>query len=185
MKKLAATVAFLAMAGACLGQGTVNFNNNVAFATPGDRLVYNVDGTTPLVGQNYSAGLFYLNPTTTQFEMVGAVGNFRAPTTSSPGTWSGGTRTLPDQGGSLTYTLEVRVWDNVLFGTTPTSYAAAVAGGGIYGVSDPFSYTVPPAGSPPAAFFMEGFQGLALVPEPSTIAFGLLGLAALALRRRK
>jgi hypothetical protein len=185
MKRLSAAVSFLAMASACLAQGTVSFNINAPFTTPADRLVYDIDKTTPLVGLNYSAGLFFLNPTTSQFEMVGDAASFRAPTTSVPGTWNGGTRNLPDQGGSLTYTLEVRVWDNALFGTTPASYGTAFAAGGITGRSDPFSYTVPPAGSPPAAFFMENLRSFALVPEPSTIAFGLLGLVALALRGRK
>jgi hypothetical protein len=44
--------------------------------------------------------------------------------------------------------------------------------------------TVP--GNPPAAnATMSGFMGITMVPEPSTLALGAIGMGALMLRRRK
>jgi hypothetical protein len=63
------------------------------------------------------------------------------------------------------------------------SYEAAVAGGGIYGSSLPVSLAL---SNPPAApTDMVGLAAFSLVPEPSTMALGVLGVAALLLRRRQ
>ena len=87
--------------------------------------------------------------------------------------------------------LQVRAWDNA--GGTITSYAAAVAGGKQAGASTIWQLAATgglgnPGASPavpgPALLGMQPFQ-LSIVPEPSTIALGLLGAAALFLRRRK
>src|SRR5262249_40094038 len=78
-------------------------------------------------------------------------------------------------------TLQVRVWDSSRY----ASWDAALAGGA-YGVSAPFAYSVPDVGSIPAKYYMENLQAFALIPEPSTIALGVLGVASLLfLRRRK
>lgn len=185
MRKLIALFAVTVITASALAQGTVSFNNNSAFATTADRLVRNVGGS-PLVGQNFVAQLYY-GPQGSDMGSLTAVASsaslFRVATTSSPGTWSGGTRTLVGIAAGQTAVLQVRVWDNVAF---PAGYAAAVTGNGVRGASALFNYTVPAAGSPPAAFFIEGFRGFTLVPEPSTIALGVLGLAGLLfIRRRK
>jgi hypothetical protein len=181
MKKLLLVLAAVA-ASACsaFAQGTVSFNNNSAFTTTADRLVRDLAGA-PLVGTNWVAQLYSGADANSLTALTDPVVRFRVPTTTSPGTWSGATRALPGFTSGQTATLQVRVWDGNLF----ANYAAAVAGGGIYGLSTPFTYTVPAAGSPPAAFFMEGLRGFTLVPEPSVIALGVLGAAALLLRRRK
>jgi len=184
MRKLIALFAVTVVAASALAQGTVSFNNNSAFATVADRLV-RLPGGAGLVGQNYVAQLFYGPQGSTVGSLTAVSATpalFRVATTTSPGTWSGGTRTLDGIVASATAVLQVRVWDNILF---PAGYAAAVAGGGVAGASDLFNYTVPAAGSPPAAFFMENFRGFT-VPEPSTIALGVLGVAGLLfIRRRK
>jgi hypothetical protein len=168
-----------------LAQGTVSFNNNSAFATVANRLVNNVGGA-PLVGTDFVAQLYFGSAGTAAGSLTAvttAPARFRVATTSSPGTWSGGTRTLDGIASGVTATLQVRVWNATAF---PAGYDAAVAGRGVTGASDPFAYTVPAAGSPPAAFFMENMRGFTLVPEPSTIALGVLGLAGLVfIRRRK
>jgi hypothetical protein len=185
MRKLVALFAVTVVAASALAQGTVSFNNNSAFATVANRLVNNVGGA-PLVGTDFVAQLYFGSAGTAVGSLTAvttAPARFRIATTSSPGTWSGGTRTLDGIASGVTATLQVRVWNATAF---PAGYDAAVAGGGVTGFSDPFAYTVPAAGSPPAAFFMENMRGFTLVPEPSTIALGVLGLAGLVfIRRRK
>jgi len=188
MRKLIALFAVTVITASALAQGTVSFNNNSAFATTANRLVTFPAslGGGGVVGQNYVAQLYYGVAGSAEGSLTAvasAPALFRVATTSSPGTWSGGTRTLVGITAGQTAVLQVRVWDNVAF---PAGYAAAVTGNGVRGASALFDYTVPAAGSPPAAFFMEAFRGFALVPEPSTIALGVLGLAGLLfIRRRK
>jgi len=193
MKKLLLTLSLVVATVTGFAQGTVTFANNVAFGTPAggpfnDRLVHDMAGA-PLVGVNWVAQLWYANGAGVAEGSLASLGGtqaFRAVGTTLPGTWStaGGTsRTLTATAESQTATLQVRVWDGALF----ANYAAALAGGGVYGKSPTFNYTVPPSSPPPgaSAFFMEGLQGFQLVPEPSVIALGVLGAAALLLRRRR
>ena len=51
--------------------------------------------------------------------------HFRIPTTSGPGTWNAEFRTLPGFSNGDMATLQVRVWDGLLFAT----YEAAAASG--------------------------------------------------------
>ena len=89
----------LAITGTAWSQGTVNFANNVAFTTTANRLVYNVDGVTPLVGSDLSqpatsvAQLFYGANAGSLQAHTAAPARFR-PGTSGPGIWLGGMRTL-------------------------------------------------------------------------------------------
>jgi len=81
-------------------------------------------------------------------------------------------RTLNTAGGVAT-TLEVRVFDG------------DIATGKLLGSSQPFSYTPPTSVTAPSdQFFMANFRGF-VVPEPSTVALGVLGLGALLLFRRR
>ncbi|MDB6026385.1 MAG: hypothetical protein JWM68_2608 [Verrucomicrobiales bacterium] len=205
MKK-SLVIAFVALS-SVLGysQGTVSFNNNVAFATPpsttpgvgqvpanghDNRLVYNTDNTTTLTGTNWAAQLYYKVGSGQAESSLGIISGdtfskFRVGTTSSPGTWSGATKTFADVPIGTTATLQVRVWDGSLFGT----YALAVAGNGVTGKSVTFNYTPQdttlPA-TPIDASFMYGLQSFTVaVPEPSTIALGILGAASLLVVRRR
>jgi len=99
--------------------------------------------------------------------------HFRPPTTSAPGTWNAEFRTLPGFSNGDTATLQVRVWDGLLFAT----YEAAAASAGVVGRSVPFAYTVPVSTAPsPSEWLMDNFRAfsLAQVPEPSS--WWLLGL---------
>ena len=163
-------------------QGTVNFNTRVIPDV--DVKVFDVDGTTPLAGTGFTAQLFggiqgtaesslaALVPTTAF--RTGAGAGYVVPPASPvpvPG--------VPENG---TATLELRVWDNM--GGTITSYAQAVTAGGKYGTSNLFD--VGPLGgvlTTPAN--LKGLTFWPMIPEPSTIALGILGAAALLLRRRK
>ena len=193
MKKLFA-VALLGLAAVSgWAQGTVDFRNaGPGFLTVADRLVYkDAVGGTKLTGTNYVAGLWFgLGAGNTAIDKTGgtragAAFNFRPATTSSPGTWNPGAGVfyfvLDGAALNTDVTLQVRVWDSVKF----NSFASALAGGE-FGVSTPFDYHIPVSGATPDKLYMEGLRAFAVVPEPSTIALGVLGMAGLLfLRRRK
>jgi len=181
MKKLIPFLVLLAGATIAMAQGTVNFANSVTFATTADRLVRNPDGTP-------ATGSLTTDPATLVAQLYyGAnAGSLTAHTATparfrpgSTGLWLGGARTLTGFAPGTTLTLEVRAWD---MRTGATWETAAIRGN-----SGTFTYTIPldPL-SPPAAYFMEGMRGFTLVPEPSVIGLGLIGVGALfMLRRRK
>jgi len=177
MKKLIPFLALLVGTATALAQGTVSFVNSGAFPTAADRNVYldRADGTAPIqiVGTNYSVQLWYGADASSLQAHSAAPSRFRATTTSSPGTWSGGTRTLEGFTAGQVVTFQLRAFDNT--------------GGPGVGQSDIFTYTIPAAGSPPAQFLMDNFRSFTvLVPEPSVIGLGLIGVGALVwLRRRK
>jgi len=181
MKKLIPFLVLLAGATVAMAQGTVNFANSVTFATTADRLVRNPDGT-PATGSlttdppTLVAQLWYGANAGSLTAHTAAPARFRP---GSTGLWLGGPRTLTGFAPGTTLTLEVRAWDM----RTGATWDVA----GIHGESGPFTYTIPldPL-SPPAAYFMEGMRGFTLVPEPSVIGLGLIGIGALfMLRRRK
>jgi len=191
MKKLLTILALAASAAASFGQGTITFQNNGAiFGDPVgvivDRKVYlgGIGNGPGLTGTNYAAQLWYDTGTGLR-EVQGATRLFRVPTTTLPGTWN----TAPAAGvtfigldAGATAQLQIRVWDIQKFAT----YAAAVAAGGEVGHSELFGYTVPLPGSAASDFTLKGLRAFAvIVPEPSTIALGVLGLGSLLLFRRK
>ena len=162
-------------------QTVVDFNNLRAFVTPGDRLIYDYPSGVPLVGTNYVAQLYYGTDAASLVPVTTAPARFRVPTTTAPGTWSGGNRTLTGFTAGMTATLQVAVWDSN-FGLT---FDQARAAGAFWGLSQPFTYTIPSAGAPPAAYYMENFRGFVLIPEPSTIGLGVLGAVGLFVFRRR
>jgi len=175
LKKIALSLAIMATAVSVFAQGTVNFNNNVAFTTTADRNVYDKDGVTLLIGTQFKAQL-YAGADASSLTAQGTVRSFRvAP--NGPGTWSGGTTTINGFTAGQTVTLAVRVWD---VGTGATYEAATYKG-----TSSAFTYTIPAAGSPPPAFYMEGLRSFAVVPEPGTFAFAGVGLLGLIMARRR
>jgi hypothetical protein len=184
MKKLIPVIALLIGASGAFGQGVVAFRNDNLTNTPPDRLVRAADGTTPLTGTTFAAQLLYgTDPASLQPHPT--LVYFRAPTTSSPGTWSGGGRTLTGVGGvGTTIFLQVRAWDS---GTGRTlSYDQVRAQGGLFGSGDVFSYVqrLSPVPDPVEDTKMVNFAGFSLVPEPSVIGLGLIGIGALFILRR-
>lgn len=199
MKKLAIIAVLSLMTVSAWSQGTILFQNTgVTFTKTQDRLVRNADGT-PLTGTTWVAGLYYVEGTDRGADLASpdsgrlalglggqGLANFRVPTTTSPGAWLnstavGNARTLEGIGSGQTATLVVRVWNSAAF----NSFAEAVRGGGIHGQSEAFNYTVPAPGSPVNQTYLNDFKGFTLVPEPSTIALGILGLGSLLLFRRR
>jgi hypothetical protein len=199
MKTLLALATFGLIAVSGWAQGTVDFRNGgITFPTPADRKVYyykaipGVNGPG-LVGTTWVAGLWYLAGADkgAQIGQAAQVGGrtfaFRPVTTMLPGCWVAPAGvspifTFPDVAVGGSATLQVRVWDSAKFAT----YDAAVAGGGDYIPSAPFNYTVPAPGSTPDKYYMDNLRAFALLPEPSTIALGLICVSSLfVLRRRK
>jgi hypothetical protein len=205
MKKLllVSTLMVIGVSGA-LAQGTVAFDNRAAQFPDGttvDRFVYSdVIGGTKLVGTNFVAQLWFgigldlaadaLTQTATggtaPATSAPGAARFRTPTTTLPGTWSQGTRTLPgtdiNNPATKSVTMQVRVWDLAAAAT----FADAKAQGARYGESAPFNYTLMVSTPPsPTDTLMLNLRAFALVPEPSSIALGVLGIGALVLFRRR
>jgi hypothetical protein len=178
MKKLLFITALVAAAVGAQAQGTVNFNNHNTGAGI-DQPVYDIGNTTKISDPNIVAALF-LNDV-----QQGDAAPFR--TGAAAGYWSispDSTRTITGAAAGASVTLTVKAWDS----TKGSTYAAAVTAGGKYGSSDPFTVQLGgqgPSGPPAVPADMIGFKSFSLVPEPSTIALGALGAAALLLRRRK
>jgi hypothetical protein len=152
-----------------LAQGTVNFSNGPweAWADPStDRLVY-IDrvGGTPVNDATWSAQL-WINQGGT-WSTVGAPANFFGA--GLDGIWAGENRSIPVNPGTATQ-LKVSILNGI---------------GAPLAESAPFTFTqgqsIPPS---PADLLMVNFRAFA-VPEPSTVALGVLGLGALLLFRRR
>ncbi|MCI0748723.1 MAG: hypothetical protein L0Y58_25220 [Verrucomicrobia subdivision 3 bacterium] len=148
---------------ACCAQGTVTFVNSGTFPTIADRLVYDIDGS-PLVGTNYVAQLYYGADASSLQAHTAAPSRFRLPTTASPGTWSGGTRTLTGFGAGSTVAMQVRVWDSN-YGATFEEASQKVTPANQYGVSCPFFYILPPP-SCTCDFLMDNLRSFTLVTNP-------------------
>ena len=119
---------------------------------------------------------------------------FRASTSIYGGTWNPAAngaeaiRTLTGFGPGTTVTLQVAVWDSAIAGVGAAQALTKAAGTGL---SETFTYAIPldPLAIPGGMEGMKSFNlaagGTPVVPEPTTIALGALGAAALLLRRRK
>jgi hypothetical protein len=159
---------------------TVDFNNTRTFATVADRRVYYWTFGASLVGTDYVAQLYYGANASSLTPVTSNPVRFRNVPISDPlaGTWSGATRTLTGFNAGDIVTLQVWVWDSTGGATFQTTQ--------FRGQSGTFTYRIPAAGSLPSDYYMENFRGFTLIPEPSVIALGAIGAAALlVLRRRK
>ncbi len=187
MKKLILTASLMVAAVAAFGQGQVNFANNNATRIWADR---DANGTT-----NGADTLLAAGPNS-QVAIYGAtgsgqpVGSLVIQTTAitnllTPGFFLGGVRTLSLPTGPAT--LQVRAWTGS-FPNYEAAAAAAVADPSIFiGMSNPLNVTLTTPPSPPPTLLGSGLNqfNVAPVPEPSSIALGLLGLGAIVLFRRR
>jgi hypothetical protein len=181
MKKTLILLAALASAGAAYAQGTITF-----FSANPINLPVPPQGTGLGVGAGYTAGLFLANDRntpigTTTFLTAGGEGYLDAKDLVVPGFLTG----------SSNARFVVRVYE-----TGKTFDASTVRGefDGTANTGSGIGFTTgslggPVAGSPPALppDLGPNFQSfnLVVVPEPSTIALGVLGLGALAMMRRR
>jgi len=164
MKKLILTTTFLA-AGilGVLAQGTVDFSNLSSKFTDGvDRNIYLNTVGGPLAPVGTVVSLY------TGTDLDGTAN------TVIPGVFIGGTKSLQGIGNAQAVNLTIE------------AVYTDTASGDVYTGSITFPYTTPSPGDPPSASLMTGMTAFALVvPEPSTIALGVLGLGALLLFRRR
>ena len=201
MKKLIPLLILLGGAASGFSQGQVNFENSAVFLTPdsggqpagtGGRLVYDMGSPlntatgVGLVGTTWVAELYSGLTSGSLTPITASISRFRASTTVNKGKWAASgingpnnPTTIPNCGFSTDCILQVKVWDI----TTSATYEGAT---GKTGSSAEFNFTTPPSGDlTPSDFFMNNFSAFALVPEPSAIALGIMGVAGLLLIRRR
>lgn len=173
MKKLIIAFASLMVVVAAHAQGTVNFNNRVLPTI--DARVLMPDNSP--VGVGFTAQLFG-GPSGTP---VGQLTALTPTTTFREGAGAGYVNPIvvevPGVGANAQATLVMRVYQT-----------GGAFGSGTFGESAPITVALggqPAAGPPVPPSNLDGLVGFNLVPEPSTIALGVLGVAALLLRRRK
>jgi hypothetical protein len=183
MKKLLITTASLAvMAISAYSQGNVNFANVIISGTarPVNAPVTAEDGATRLVGTAYQAQL-WARPagSSAAYAQIGAGQTFLTAA-GFEGFWTPATRSIPGVAAGEQAQVVARAW-RVSDGAT---WDAARTQGRGWGESQPINVTLTAPPATPA--LMIGLQGFSLVPEPSTIALGILGgLGTLFLVRRR
>jgi len=209
MKKALLTLAATAMASSAFAQGTITFyNNNIIDPTTGATYRAGIfQDNAPLVlgdpkgdsttgaGAGISIGLFLASaPTTVLKYTTGADAITTGRATTSPEVFAtSGDVVVTGVAPNSTAALLVRAWT-----TAAGSFDAAKADtshGWQYGEEAFTSKALGGANPnpPPPSFFtpdMAPFKAFEMeatliVPEPSTIALGALGIGALLLRRRK
>jgi hypothetical protein len=181
MKKLIITLAAVIVSVSTLAQGTIKFNN---------RITGLVDAPVGVLGSS-GVGLGSIPGAMAQLYLIPASGpavaltpatTFR--TTSAAAMFYVNEPTsgviVPGVPAGNTANIQMRVW----FGATSYDEAPPTQRGesNILPVS---LGGVPAIGAPIPDAVLTGLQGFISLPEPSTMAFGILGAVALLFRRRK
>lgn len=179
MKKLIIAIAAVLVSVASYAQGTVSFNTRITGVVDAPVTLGSAAGAGP--GALYSAELVLVGDNGSITPIPGSITTFRTsatapalekyvvtvPEVAIPGVPTGGSANVA-----------FRAWL-----TSAGSYDAAPESQ--RGMSAPVTVTGLGGGPTPPANLV-GLQGFVIpVPEPSTIALGALGAAALLLRRRK
>ena len=176
MKKLLiAFAAVLVTAATSYGQGLILFNSSVSQANPPvNAPVFMPDGTSS-PGPSFSAGLYLVSGANASL-IESSITTFRTGSAVAQRHIVGVGVTVDGVPGGSEATFEWRAWE-----TAAGSWDASL----IRGESERFSVVLATAPAAPAdPIGMEGFT-MYLVPEPSTLTLGVLGAAALLLRRHK
>jgi len=188
MKKLLTAAVLLAAGLVAYSQGTVNFNNRVT-ASGIDAKIIDESGAG-LAGTDWLAQLYFAPGANAAESSLTAVAlppvNFRTGAAAGyVAVGAAGERILAGVVAGADATVQIRAW-NVAAGATYE--IASAAANGIFGKSNTVNVKTGGAGIPPGpAADIVGLQGFTVhpVPEPTTIALGLLGAGLLFLRRRK
>jgi hypothetical protein len=179
MKKLLLLAVLAVAAVGAYAQGTVNFAN---VAVGVNAPITNAAGVRAS-GAAYTAQL-YVGPSGTvdANSLVAVSGTAAFNTGTQAGYFTGGQRAISGSAGGSTVTLQVRAW-NTAAGATYEAAMSNPSGEGNWSNLIQVTLGTPP-GAPANMTGLQGFQ-LVPVPEPSSIALGLLGLGAIALFRRR
>jgi len=144
---------------------------------------------TALTGTGYDAQLIYAptaNAALSTLTPFGSVLNFYTATAAVGLVQSAITETIPGVA-SAPITIGIAAWNNE--GGTITTLAEAQAAGDPWGISPVTENVTLSSGSPatpaPMVYGAYSFSLGTSVPEPSTIALGVMGVSALLFRRRK
>lgn len=172
---VAAALGFVAVGAMAQGQFTFG-NKNLTTTPPIDAKVLSEKGV-PLAGTAYwtQAYVKLAADPDSSYAPVGTAVNFR--TGNNAGYIVPVVVTTTAAGGA-SISVEMRAWE----ASGGTSYEAAIASGKLVGKSSPVTLSVTVAPNAPSD--MVGLASFSLIPEPSTFALGILGAAALLLRRR-
>jgi hypothetical protein len=186
MKKLILTASFLVTALAAFGQGQVIFQNASATTITNSLTGLAAAGSSAQDDTQVALYIGNVGDAVSSLTLIGSVTN-----ASSPGRFAGGTRTLT--GWTGTVQLQVRAWlASTVYPTYEAAYAAGLGGDAsvVLGVSAPINFATTQPPTLPVSLANAGLTPIVLVPvtvvpEPSSIALGLLGLGAVALFRRR
>jgi hypothetical protein len=191
MKKLLLACVTFATVATAFGQGQFFFANDST-----TRFTTNRGGVTGnMTGANqYRIGLYTAAPGTTDeslFTLVATATNSASPIAFGLFSYPESPFTLAGNNGTP-IAVQVRAWSLAGGASYEAAVAAAGSGANLLGQQTPIGTITPAVGgaAPPALFgpgatFTSGIQLIPLVPEPSSIALGLLGLGAIALFRRR
>jgi hypothetical protein len=193
MKKLLLAALCFGTVTSTFAQGTVAFNNNTTFRTTNSAGL----GFPPAGSTDYKVGLYWgaAGSSEGSLQLLPAASGGVTTTWTQNGVFNGGLATFPSPGGTV-IALQVRVWSSA-FNDYEAAFTANPTGIGGKGVvqritlgnapgipapSFPADMTNPTgAGDTP----MTRFAVVGVIPEPSSIALGLLGLGAIVLFRRR
>jgi len=171
MKKIIALSAILVVSTAySFAQGTVSFNNrNTGVGI--DARVFLMDGTG--AGAGYTAELL-AGTSVDNLTVVGTT-DFRTSSAAAQGYVNAVTVTIDGIAPGADAVLVMRAYNGASYDSSSE-----------FGESLPITVALGGVGVPPGpSADMIGLQGFTLVPEPSTIALGVLGAAGLLLLRRR
>lgn len=175
-------------------QGVVQFKNDATTAvTLGDSAAAALSlqpGANAPGGNLFRAALYYAPDSATAPERLDGTVMGATQGMLIPGQYNGGNRTTPSTTapGAAAW-FQVRVWEAAYGATYEAAFTAPVTGGrlAIVGSTPVFKVTTGAPPAPPTALAGNGLAPVSMqvVPEPSTIGLGLLGLAGLFLLRRR
>ena len=174
MKKLFLALAIVSATAASYAQGTIAFGNSALTK-------FTVNGAPATLGVALNFGVF-VNGATQPVPTLGTASTTTAGIIVAPSVYA-----IPGTDPLQVVSLQIKGWS-----ANFASYEAARAGGGLYGETDVRPVTLGPTAGPGTVIWQtlsgtspNRFYPLAIVPEPSTIALGVLGLGSLLLFRRR
>jgi len=187
MKKLLLLAMSLAVAASVYAQGTVNFANGAA-GVNAPIYYQSVGGAFAAPANGTYLSMLFVGPAGSAASALttnGVSGSFAPVGTTSPGYVLGGARTITGFASGTQVVLQIRAWNTALGATWEATGAPADGSKPGTGVSNLVPVTL--GGGPTPTPNLVGLNSFAIspVPEPSSIALGLLGLGAVALFRRR